>query len=229
MVLHYRSAQFHVHKFILIRNSDYFGAHFRHLIYPAESYTSPPQERCESHPHIIDCVHLPERCGKVDVSVEQFRLFLLHLYFPQHYRCLPYQTALDNVDLTAQCALSGSCDWFVFASPQQLLDATSSVFFCGSAAASNYEVVSLCHFFGCARALLRAEHNMLLVLSAIRQRQGASECADKWACWRMAVDFDLQRVRKAILPRPRLSKDEWELVVEQQLGVSPAELMQFAN
>ena len=60
--------------------------------------------------------------------VDDFRLFLCHLYFAAHDSCIPYQVAAD-VDLTAVPAPELSIDCARFVKWRQLFAATFTSFF----------------------------------------------------------------------------------------------------
>ena len=96
-VLHYRGLSIRSHKLLLTMVSSYFRTYMASLVDGQRSY---PAEECNEHPDVDHCIRLPDSCGKVDASVDDFRRFMLQLYFPQHYLCTPYLVAAD-VDLAA--------------------------------------------------------------------------------------------------------------------------------
>ena len=97
-VIHYRGTAFHVHKFVLCYHSAYFRAYIEQLTNGQRAY---PLDECSDHPNTAHCIRLPDDCGKEEASAADFQRFLCHLYFMQHYSCIPYRVATD-VDLTAQ-------------------------------------------------------------------------------------------------------------------------------
>jgi len=201
-VMHYRGTSLRVHKFVLVHHSTYFRTYIEQLVDGKRAY---PTKECSDHPSIAHCVHLPDICGKVKASVEDFRLFLCHLYFAQHYSAIPFLAASD-VHLTAQSTPAVCLNWPKLSSWQQLKEATPSVILGATAPPAVYEsVLSLCHYFDCAAMLSRAEDNMVLVVEAqreadVQRRYKSSPPAEQlywnelWPCFQLALKFDLRSV-----------------------------------
>ena len=93
MVVHYDCSAFHVHKLVLHHHSAYFRRRFETL-----SAMSAP---CSSHPNTAYCIHVQREATLVSykaVTADDFRLFLCHLYFSDHY-CYPPHLPDTDVDL----------------------------------------------------------------------------------------------------------------------------------
>ena len=97
-VIHYRNTAYHVHKFVLCYHSSYFRTYIEALHKRERSYQT---DACSDHPDIPHCIRLPDSCGKVEATNDDFRLFLCHLYFAEEYSCIPYKVECD-IDLSAQ-------------------------------------------------------------------------------------------------------------------------------
>ena len=194
LVIHYRDAAFHVHKFILYHHSAYFRTYIDQLTDGERAYSN---DECSDHVSIAHCVRLPDRCGKVDASVDDFRLFLYHLYFPRQYNCIPYHMADVHIDLTADLPPTVSLDSPAFPNCRELLAATSNEIL--DAPAIDEAVLSLCHYFDCALLLSRAEDNLRLVVGAEQQHSVTNSAAEIRACVELACKFNLQRLKKACI------------------------------
>jgi len=161
-VIHHRSIAYHVHKFVLFHHSSYFRSYIEQLTDGQRAY---PTEECDEHPSVTHCSRLPDSCGKLEATADDFRLFLCHLYFAQHYCCIPY-TVAAHIDVSAELPPTVNLAYPDFRSWEPLRKATSSIPFSVSQPAVYESVMSLCHYFDCAVVLARAEHNMLLVVGA---------------------------------------------------------------
>lgn len=129
LVLHYDSSHFHVHKFVMLHHSTVLQPIIQALSSPSKSgspvakkakiahsdatqpgdrpadtssSSSDNAEPC-NHPHIAHCTHLVLQTTMMSgdiVTAADFRLFLCHLYFSNHYRYPPYLPKTD-IDLDA--------------------------------------------------------------------------------------------------------------------------------
>ena len=93
-VIHYRGTSFHVHKFILSCHSSYFRTYRQQL---ADGLRAYPTTECNEHADIAHCIRVPDSCGKLDASSDDFRLFLCHLYFADCYGCMSFRPVTDVV------------------------------------------------------------------------------------------------------------------------------------
>lgn len=150
--------------------------------------------------------------------MDDFRRFFCHLYFVQHYNTIPFSVTAD-VDMIVQPPPAISLEWPSFKSCSSSKDASCSILpNHDTAAPAMYEaVMSLCHYFDCARVLCRAEDNMLLVVgAAVGGNNLLVDRNNVWPCIRLAVQFDLKRVRAACIPwlatcsDDAKCKEEWE-------------------
>jgi len=158
-VVHHCGVSYHVHKFVLIYLSAYFRTYIEQLIDGQRAYWA---DECDEHPSIAHCIRLPDDCGKVEASADDLKLFLCHLYFQEHYSCIPY-CVVSHVDLATQPALNVTLTYPHFKTWRDLKSASSSLLF--SSDPTMYDaVMSLCHYFDCARVLSQAEDNILLVV-----------------------------------------------------------------
>ena len=100
--MHYRDAAFHVHKFVLSYHSSYFRTYIEQLVKGQRAY---PQSECGEHADITHCIRLPHSFGKEEADVDDFQLFLEHLYFAAHHSCPPFPvpTEVDNSHSSASC------------------------------------------------------------------------------------------------------------------------------
>ena len=151
-VIHYRGTAYHVHKFVLHYHSSYFRAYIDPLVAGQRACAA---DECDDHPSIAHCIRLPDSCGKVEAVCDDFRLFLCHLYFAQHYSCFPYQAASD-IDLTGETppAVTLTYPQFLFRRELQELSKGNVLF--THAHELCEAVLSLCHYFDCAVVLSRA-------------------------------------------------------------------------
>ena len=226
-VIHYRGTAFHVHKFVLIYHSYYFRAYIEQLVDGERSHSA---DECDEHLRIAHCNRLPDSCGKVEASVERFRLFLCHLYFARHYRCLPYETT-SAIDLNAEPRPAVTLDWPSFDSFEQLEQASTATFLDKRSKAYR-SVLSLCHYFDCAALLSRAEDNMLLMVRAYTAATAArgtrgTLCPYQWSL-EVADQFGLERVKTECIPlqaarfrnkrRTAGKSQEWWQLAMQQLS-----------
>lgn len=198
-VIHYRGTAFHVHKLVLFYHSSYFRGYLEPLIDGQRAYSS---DECNDHPSIPHCIRLPDSCGKAEADSDDFRLFLCHLYFAQHYSCLPYKV-WSHVDLDAQPPPAVTLNYPEFHDWDGLEDATSvhpTTFIPDNLYDS---VMSLCHYFHCSVVLSRAEENMLLAVKVehFPETPDGLEWEQLWACLLFALRFDLKRVMLACAPR----------------------------
>ena len=148
-VVHYDNTEFHVHRTILHHLSGYFNEYFQLLTAPQDSSTSATRKRArpsspssstEEKQHrdyrtITHCIHVPLQTRSVEqtpVTAADFRLFLYHLYFSQHYCCPPYLPKTD-IDLNDPPPLSHTL-------PPITAYTTSSI---GPGEAAVYSAVSL--------------------------------------------------------------------------------------
>jgi len=217
-ILHYRSTSFHVHKFVLSYHSIYFRTYIEPLIDGQPTY---PPDECDDHPSIAHCIHLPDKCGKIEADLSDFRLFLCHLYFARHYSCIPFLIA-SSVDLTAQPPPSVTLDYREFRDRKELVQETHSTSpFHSDSSAQYVPVMSLCHYFDCPAVLSRAEDNCLLLVEAkdAHSRPANDVWDEVWQCFQLAVIFDLQRVKKACMlrlatcsVRASRHRQEWESI-----------------
>ena len=240
-VIHYRQADFHVHKFLLCYHSAYFRTYLEQLT-AGKRAVSP--DECSGHPSIAHCIRLPDQCGKERADEDDFRLFLCHLYFACHYECVPFQPDDCGVDLTtepnseftleAQPFADGSDLEVVIAPPLIPDDGQPDV---------EEAVLSLCHYFDCAQLLSRAEDNILLVVDHCLDycMTHNMDCAWKTLLshFEIALRFDLKRVKTASMSRiakicvkhpcrikdldrlkPLLDKDTAFAVMQAALGVA---------
>ena len=161
-VIHYRHTAFQVHKFVLCYHSSYFPKYIGHLIHGQRAY---PTDECDEHPAIPHCIRLPDSCGKVEADCDDCCVFLCHLYFAQHYNCIPYRMA-DAIDLAADPEHAVTLTHPRLNNWQKLKQAISSEGCCCLLDPSAlYEaVMSLCHYFDCAVVPKRAEDNCLLAV-----------------------------------------------------------------
>ena len=235
-VIHYRNTDFYVHKFVLFHHSAYFRTFIRELIHGERVYES---DDCadDEHPYVTHCIRLPNRCGKRKTSVDDFRLFLCHLYFIPHYSCFPYRVATE-IDLSVTPAPAVCLDWPALTTWKQLLKATSSVFFASQTADTYLEVLSLCDYFYCAQLLSRCEDNMLLLVKEDRKPKGKDQKYECRMCLQRASEFSLQRVKEACIPvvaarccsarkeSASKSKAQWERLVQSLDGATLVALLQ---
>ena len=192
-VVHYRGTAFHVHKLTLHYHSSYFRTYIDQLVDGQRAYST---EECGDHPSVAHCIRLPDSCGKVEASAEDFQLFLCHLYFAHHYSCIPYQVAA-HIDLTAQPPPPVRHEYSI-GSLQQLMRATPATSFGTNTAPAVYEsVLSLCHYFDCSLVLERAESNMLLFFDGAEPHNTQSQWYVLWWCFLLAHKFDLLQVKTA--------------------------------
>ena len=225
-VIHYRGMSFHVHKSVLCHHSDYFRHYIELLVDGQRSYS---HEKRREHADIDHCYRLPDRCGEIDADSDDFRLFLCHMYFTQHHRCLPYIDVDIDVDLTAQPAPDVELDHPDFDSISQLFDSPSSS---GCSEDDDdddrnppavYDAVlspSVC--FNFTQLLARAENNCLLVSEFGDEFDGdvgERNWRELWHCFQLALRFGLQQLKQesALLLAPyccRLSsrRSEWQIV-----------------
>ena len=234
-VIHYRNADFRVHKFVLCYHSAYFRTFIEPLASGQRAYSA---DECSDHPDIAHCIRLPDTCGKLAASVDDFRVFLAHLYFARRYSCFPFR-AVGKLHLSAQPEPAACLDCPGFTTWPQLLRATSSVFSTSSRPSTCTAVSSLCHYFDCAVLLARAETNLLL---AVAENQRTRHQEPHWFRTRgylcFASQFGLQRVKAACIPLQaercfRLrkksdseSKEQWEELVRRLDKDTLIELMQ---
>ena len=213
-VIHYRGTAFHVHKFVLIYHSSYFRTYIEALTRGQRAY---PNTECDDHSDIEHCVRLPDSCGKVEADVDNFRLFLCHLYFAQQYCCVPF-TANSDIDLAAQPVPAVSFDYPHFRHDGDLNDATACHLYGSDPLEVCESVMSLCHYLDCARILSRAEDNCLLLVVPDEDYSNA-QLHQLWPLFKLALQFDLQRVKKACMPpvarhgmQCYQHKEEWESI-----------------
>ena len=202
-VIHFRSMSYYVHKYVLCHHSAYFTTYCQELTAGERAYSA---DECSGHAHIAHCIRLPDSCGKVGASVEDFRLFLFQLYFAQQLRCIPLIADVE-VDLLAQTPPVVTVD-VESPSPciiRRLVAAVDGVDDSFSLAITCEPVLSLCHYFDCATVLSRAEDNCVSVVAA--DERNCQECdieesrwTDVWACFLLALKFDLRRVKRACMP-----------------------------
>ena len=154
----------HVHKFVLFYHSVYFRTYLEPLINGQRAYTA---DECSEHPEITHCIRLPDSCGKVEADTDDFRLFLCHLYFAQHYNCIPSQVAA-SIELTAEPPPTVILGYEYYGKNHldRLRKRSSSVFDAPESPATYDSVMSLCHYFDCKIVSCRAEHTCLLVVQA---------------------------------------------------------------
>ena len=201
-VIHYRGTAYHVHKFILCYHSSYFSTYMTTLVNGQRAH---PTDECDEHPAVAHCIRLPNSCGKVEASSDDFGLFLCHLYFAQHYSCVPY-TVASHVDLAALPPPDVLLDYPKFNSYTDLEKATRSTLLAPEPPEVYEAVMSLGHYFDCALVLSRAEDNLLLMVAA-SQFGAASALEDyrqmcwsiTWPCLSTAIKFDLKRVKTACM------------------------------
>ena len=231
-VVHYHNTAFHVHKLVLCCHSSYFRTYIEQLIDGQRAY---PKSECDDHPGIPHCIRLPDSCGKVAASEDDFRLFLCHLYFAQHYSCVPYKADVEvDVAATPGPAITLNCPSHT--NMQSLRAASSSKFYIASPPAIYEAVLSLCHYFDCALVLSRAEDNCLLVVQSPKSASDLEvEWNGTWPCFLLALQFDLHRLRKVCIValakyhiQVGRHKEEWE-GIRAQLGKDTLyELLQAA-
>ena len=156
-VVHYRGTAFHLLKFVLCCHSTYFRTYMEQLNEGQRVY---PADECDRHTNITHCIRLPDQCGKVEASVDDFRLFVCHLYFAQHYRCITRKAASD-IDLTAQPppvltldSLNSECAQL---RPPSVKSVVESAMY-----ALNETIMSPCHYLDCTRVPSRAEDSLLV-------------------------------------------------------------------
>ena len=199
-VVHYRGVAYHVHKFVLCYHSSYFRTYIEPLIDGQRAYST---AECDEHPSITHCIRLPDCCGKVEAASDDFRLFVCHLYFAQHYSCIPYVVPAD-IDLLAQPPPNVTLDYPGFVHCDELDAVTASIVYSSDAPPQLYDaVMSLCHYFDCSVVLSRAEDNCLLVLRSRDDGAAGTECEwnEVWPCFVLALRCDLQRVKDDCMPR----------------------------
>ena len=194
-VIHFRNTAFHVHKLALIHHSSYFRTYIEQLT-AGERAT----DECDEHTDIPHCIVLPDACGEIDADVDDFKLFLCHLYFAQQYSCIPYKAAVDvSLDAEPAPALSLSCP--TLSSLAALKAASSSEFDSASPPAVHETVLSLCRHFDCSLVLSRAEDNVLLAMSETLEPSFSDvEWRTVRSCFLLALQFDLQRVKEECVP-----------------------------
>ena len=231
-VIHYRGTAYHVHKFVLDHHSSHFRTYIETLTDRQRAYST---DECSGHPSIEHCIRLPDSCGKVEASSDDFRLFLCHLYFAQHYCCIPYKPAAD-VDLTAEPPPAVTLDYSACDTEEQLRDATSSLTHANFPPAVYQAVVSLCHYFDCKAVVSRAEYNCVLMVEFMADI-GATDSlwSELWSCFLLALQFDLKRVKAACVETlachstlVNAHKTEWESVRAQLDKDTLFELLQAA-
>ena len=183
-VIHYRGTAFHVHKFVLVYHSSYFRTYIDQLTDGQRAYT---KEECDEHATITHCVHLPDRCGKVDADADDCRVFLCHLYFAQHCSCIPYKVAAD-IDPSAQPPPAVNLNYPKF-DETQLRTATGSPV--NVLPAVHEAVMSLCHYFDCDRILSGAEDNCMLVVEASTADSHNWKWSEMWSYFVLSLQFDL--------------------------------------
>ena len=218
---------------MLCQHSSYFRTHTEPLISGQRCYSA---DECSDHPNIPHCIRVPDRCGKVAATADDFRLFLCHLYFACHYRCIPY-TVVKNIDFAAQPTSALMLDSPKFVMWQHSFKAPSTVV-CESEPTMLYKVLSLAHYFDCAQLLSRAEDNMLLVLKAETVKQRSDEWASESTVYlELATRFGLRHLKTTCLSlvaaenrsaRKGSTTDRniaWEKFVEQQDKTTLIELL----
>ena len=130
-VIHYNNTAPYVHRLVLHSHSAYFKQYFQALGGFRLTSSTPADAAYEcDHPHIAHCINLPKQTRsvwKTAVTAADFRLFLCHLYFSQHYRYPPYlpQTDIDlDTDSPPLCHTfppSTSLDWCTASSPLRFM------------------------------------------------------------------------------------------------------------
>ena len=232
-VIHYRDTAYHVHKFVLCHHSSYFRTYFEPLIEGQRVYL---KAECDDHHDVAHCIRLPDRCGKVEADSDDFRVFLCHLYFAQHYRCVPY-TVATHVNLDAEPAPTVTLDCPAFRGWEELDEATSSSLWTVEPPAVYEAVMSLCHYFNCDRVLSRAEDNCAALIEQALYDRANHDVAwsELWPCFLLALKFNLMRVKRACIPRlaeccmhGSSHKEQWESVRAQLDRDTLLEVMQAA-
>ena len=192
------------------------------------------QRTSSDHQRIAHCIRLPDSCGKVEASSEDFRVFLCHLYSADHYRCVPFTVGL-HVDLDAQPPPIASLDAPVFDCREDLDSFTASDFEDEQQPPALYEaVVSLSHYFHCHRVLSRVDDNFLLFCDWVdAPDRGELVWPTLWTLFLLALKFDLRAAKKVCIPRlaaccvgGHSHKDEWDSVRAQLDKDTLYELMQ---
>ena len=200
LVIHYRGTAYHVHKLILCQQSSYFRTYIEQLTAGQRAYST---EECSGHSNIPHCVRLPDSCGKVEADCDDFLLFLCHLYFAQHYSCIPW-TAPTDVDLAAQPAPAVSIDYTELASVDRLERLTAGQLFTPTPPDMCEAVVSLFLYFDCTAALKHAEHNCRLVVNVCSEEASPQDQTfDSWKavmrCLHLAVKFDMAQLKESCI------------------------------
>ena len=174
-VVHYNSAAFYVHTFVLHRHSAHFRAYFDTLD------AAQPLTGCSSdHPAVAYCVQLPLQMtlvGNKAVRAKDFELFLRHFYFGAHYCYPPFLPRADVAFATPTVASLQFTpvpllDWSTALSPVRFTTAD------GTIVEKREALLTLAQYLDCALMTAQCEAVLLLWLQYVERRsvRPISEC-----------------------------------------------------
>ena len=136
----------------------------------------------------------------MEANTEDFERFLCHLYFAKHYSCLPY--TVDDLVLDMRPPPTVTLDSPASANSLGIEYKSSTNFFTGHPPVVSEPTMSLCHYFDCAAILSHAEDNCMLFMKAMEDElddDDESKWQELWPLFLLALQFDLQRVKKACI------------------------------
>ena len=145
-VIHHRSTDYHVHRWVLHHHSEYFRTYLatlqplveakveekgagkvkrRRVTAVVSSDCEAAQEscgdRCSGHSPLQHCIELPDQCGVAESSEVDMELFLQHLYFSSALHMPPYRPKAEVLSAAVTAAPS-----LTFPSGAAFLPATES-------------------------------------------------------------------------------------------------------
>ena len=211
-VIHYRSADFHVHTFVLYHHSAYFRTYLDAMQPLIPMVTGKKRKSCTvdlssleerddkcSHSPLVRCIDLPDEFGiKSPVqgyaSEDSFLLFLQHLYFSFTLHSPPFAPKPEL--RAALTETSPRCSTF----PASLSTAAELIQ-CSECEADDEgplyfrePLLSLFHYFDCQAALKKCE--------AVILGPGREECKRSLWCWGwlpMAVRYGMKELEEQCL------------------------------